>query len=204
MKQESSRIILICPSWTIRLGLSHIIDGEQGFHIVESMTNLSETNCGRIHELNPDIIILDPSVASAQELYNLKEHYSILNEHILLGVFNKAYSQEIIAQFDAFFTTDDTPATIINTITNASSSSGDGQLSESIGDGCVLSSREKEVLAEVAKGLTNKEIADNLSISIFTVTTHRKNISQKLGIHSIAGLTVYAVMNHIVSKEQIM
>ena len=61
-----------------------------------------------------------------------------------------------------------------------------------------LSSREREVLKEVAGGKTNKEIADTLCISINTVITHRKNISGKLGIHSVSGLSLYAVMNGII------
>ena len=65
-------------------------------------------------------------------------------------------------------------------------------------DSDVLSAREKEILAAVAHGKTNKEIADDLFISINTVVTHRKNIARKTGINSIAGLTVYAILNHIV------
>lgn len=58
-----------------------------------------------------------------------------------------------------------------------------------------VSAREKEVIREVAAGLTNKEIADRLCISINTVITHRKNISQKLGIKSVSGLSRYALIN---------
>lgn len=61
-----------------------------------------------------------------------------------------------------------------------------------------LSSREKEVLRELAGGKTNKEIAETLCISINTVITHRKNISGKLGIHGVSGLSLYAVMNGII------
>ena len=67
----------------------------------------------------------------------------------------------------------------------------------------ILSDREKEIVKEIARGLTNKEIADKLFISVFTVTTHRKNITQKLGIKTIAGLTVYALMNGLISPEEI-
>ncbi|MBR6458080.1 MAG: helix-turn-helix transcriptional regulator [Bacteroidales bacterium] len=67
----------------------------------------------------------------------------------------------------------------------------------------ILSEREKEIVKEVARGLTNKEIADKLFISVFTVTTHRKNITQKLGIKTIAGLTVYALMNGLISQTDI-
>lgn len=61
-----------------------------------------------------------------------------------------------------------------------------------------LSTREMEVLRELAGGKTNKEIADTLCISVNTVITHRKNISGKLGIHSVSGLSLYAVMNGII------
>ncbi len=66
----------------------------------------------------------------------------------------------------------------------------------------VLSDREIEVLRYVALGLTNKEISDELCISAHTVITHRKNITAKLGIKTIAGLAVYAVINSIISAEE--
>ncbi len=61
-----------------------------------------------------------------------------------------------------------------------------------------LSIREKDVVALVAKGLTNKEIADNLFISIHTAMTHRKNIARKLGIKTVSGITVYAILNKLI------
>ncbi len=66
-----------------------------------------------------------------------------------------------------------------------------------------LSEREKEVLVEVVNGLSNKEIADKLFISIHTVISHRKNISRKLNIHSPAGLTIYAIVNKLVDIEKL-
>lgn len=61
-----------------------------------------------------------------------------------------------------------------------------------------LSDREKDVLIQVVRGLSNKEIADVLCISMHTVVSHRKHITRKLNIHSTAGLTVYAIVNHLV------
>lgn len=58
-----------------------------------------------------------------------------------------------------------------------------------------ISQRERDIIREVASGYTNKEIADRLNISVNTVTTHRKNISSKLGIRSASGLSLYAMMN---------
>lgn len=62
-----------------------------------------------------------------------------------------------------------------------------------------LSEREQDVLIQIVKGLSNKEIADTLCISVHTVITHRKNITRKLNIHSTAGLTIYAIVHKLVN-----
>ena len=67
----------------------------------------------------------------------------------------------------------------------------------------VLSEREKDIIICVAKGLNNKEIADYLYLSVHTVTTHRRNISNKLQIHTTAGLIIYAIANKLVNIEEI-
>ncbi len=66
-----------------------------------------------------------------------------------------------------------------------------------------LSAREIEVLVLITKGLINKEIAEKLNISLTTVISHRKNITEKLGIKSVPGLTIYAVMNGYVEADSI-
>ena len=66
-----------------------------------------------------------------------------------------------------------------------------------------LSEREKEVIVCVVKGMANKEIADQLYISVNTVMTHRRNISRKLQIHSPAGLTIYAIVNGLIKLEDV-
>ena len=65
-------------------------------------------------------------------------------------------------------------------------------------EGYELSERETEVLVLLAKGCSSKEIADKLNISIHTVNTHRKNITRKTGIKSVAGLAVYALLHNLV------
>ena len=64
--------------------------------------------------------------------------------------------------------------------------------------GNVLSEREQEIVHWVVCGLSNKQIGERLFISPNTVLTHRKNIARKLDIHSVAGLTIYAIVNGIV------
>ena len=66
-----------------------------------------------------------------------------------------------------------------------------------------LSQREREIIVGVVKGKTNKEIADELCISVHTVLTHRRNIARKLEIHSPAGLVIYAIVNGIVRVDEV-
>ncbi len=70
-------------------------------------------------------------------------------------------------------------------------------------DTSCLSERELDVLKQVALGCSNKLIAEQLHISIYTVITHRKNITEKLGIKTISGLTVYAIMNKLIDPEDV-
>lgn len=66
-----------------------------------------------------------------------------------------------------------------------------------------LSERERDVVVCVAKGFSNKEIADRLCLSVNTVTTHRRNIARKLSIHTSAGITIYAIVNKLVTLEEV-
>lgn len=66
-----------------------------------------------------------------------------------------------------------------------------------------LGEREKEIIRCVARGLSNKEIADELCLSVHTVATHRRNITSKLGIHSSAGLTIFAILNKLVNLTEV-
>ena len=66
-----------------------------------------------------------------------------------------------------------------------------------------LSEREKDVIVAMVQGMSNKEIADHLYISINTVITHRRNIARKLQIHSPAGLTIYAIVNNLIDISNV-
>ena len=66
-----------------------------------------------------------------------------------------------------------------------------------------LSDRERDVIVSLVQGMSNKEIADHLCISVNTVITHRRNIARKLQIHSPAGLTIYAIVNNLVDISSV-
>lgn len=67
-----------------------------------------------------------------------------------------------------------------------------------------LSEREKEIIVALVTGMSNKEIAEHLCISVNTVATHRRNITRKLQIHSTAGLTIFAIVNGLVDLSRLL
>ncbi len=66
-----------------------------------------------------------------------------------------------------------------------------------------LTDREREIIVCVAKGLSNKEIANKLFLSVHTVATHRRNIASKLDIHSPSGLTIFAIVNNLIDLKDV-
>jgi len=110
------------------------------------------------------------------------------------------FDSEILSNFDDIIRVTDMPEAIIDTINKiagADSADNDNAQQES------LSERETEVLLQLVNGLSNKEIADKLNISIHTVISHRKNITQKTGIKSQSGLTIYALSNKVISLDNL-
>ncbi|MPM98776.1 hypothetical protein SDC9_145966 [bioreactor metagenome] len=66
-----------------------------------------------------------------------------------------------------------------------------------------LTNREKDILVLIAKGLKNKDIANQLNLSVHTTNSHRRNITRKTGIATVSGLTLYALFNNLISQEDI-
>lgn len=65
----------------------------------------------------------------------------------------------------------------------------------------LLSDRERDVLILIASGLSNKEVADRLGIGVRTAETHRERLMRKLSIHSVAGLTKFAIASGMVNLD---
>jgi DNA-binding NarL/FixJ family response regulator len=107
--------------------------------------------------------------------------------------------EELLRQFDGVVNIYDGQVQIIRKLQAAVEQGETNPYSDSHD----LSERERDVLILVAKGLANKEIAEQLNISIHTVMSHRKNITHKTGIKSVAGLTVYALLNNLLDQNDV-
>lgn len=132
-------------------------------------------------------------------LYRQLEECSELDDIAVIGIQSALCSEEVLRKFNAIITTHSTPEVIERTVCDTIVAPKERDYSDSH----ELSDRERDVLVLVARGLTNKEIASELVISPHTVISHRKNIVHKTGIRSVAGLTVYAVLNKLIDSEQL-
>lgn len=194
MRSNSKKALLIIPSIIMARGLESIFADMGEFETIGLLTDLSRSSETRLRNMDADIIIIDPMVFSFESRMSCR---SILAEHsnaAVIGFVSSPMSEESLKQFDDVIGPYDEPASIIKKMRAALESRQDTPKAE----GEELSQREKEILVCVAKGMLNKEIADAFNISIYTVITHRKNITRKTGIKTVAGLTVYALLNNLI------
>lgn len=149
-----------------------------------------------------DLILINPAVADHHARHSLKGLVS-QGRDIPVAAIAYAYAPAgEMEQYDAVIDiTDDKPAIVKKLrrcfLDRDSSPESPGH------DSAELSAREKEILACLASGHTNKEIAERNNISVHTVISHRKNISRKTGIKTVSGLTVYALLNNLINKTEV-
>ena len=191
MKREGKyNVVLIEPSEIIATGIAAIINGNPQFNVAQTLSDPSYYNSGNS---DIDIVIINPTVVDYNDRLDIRSWLGAGNT-ALVALTHSNYEESVLRQYDECIGIYDNTARIIQKLKNAieeKSKNPKSELNE-------LSSREKDILAAVALGKTNKEIADEFNISVYTVISHRRNISQKLGINSIPGLTVYAIMNKLV------
>lgn len=192
-KEGKYKIVLIEPSEIVATGIAAIIDRNPEFTVVKTLSNINYFNATG-HDV--DIVIVNPAVIDYNDRLDIRSCLNATNVAIV-ALTHSNYEESVLRQYNECIGIYDNYARIIQKLKNAmeeSSQSPKSDLNE-------LSGRERDILAAVAKGLTNKEIADEFNISVYTVISHRRNISQKLGINSIPGLTVYAIMNKLVDMS---
>lgn len=192
-KEGKYRIVLIEPSEIVAAGIAAIIDRNPGFTLVKTLSNIAYFNNAGT---NADIIIVNPAVIDYNDRLDIRSCLGAGNAAIV-ALTHSNYEENVLRQYDECIGIYDNSARITQKLKNALEENAQAPKSD-INE---LSGRERDILAAVAKGLTNKEIADEFNISVYTVISHRRNISQKLGINSIPGLTVYAIMNKLVDMS---
>ncbi len=198
MSKQIPVIAILAPNTLMGIGLRSILEKMlpfAAFKVCDSFAEISECEPEELFH----IFVSANIVVEQRDFFELRRHKTIIltsgtpHAQLLEGYpqINIAASQEEIEQG-------------IRNLHKAAH----GEVNRGINRGAqpphptpakeVLSSREVEVLRLLVEGLINKEIAERLNIALATVISHRKNIVEKLGIRSVAGLTIYAVMKRYI------
>ena len=183
MSQRSC--IIIHESPVIQNGLNSLL---QSFKADVREILLTCPDSGIIREWIGIIVLID---IKYQDIIQAHQVYLKRGNNLIIGLDFSDTPQLNPTHFDEVIFKSDNHGEIVSKIERHLSSLHSGQSNR-------ISSREREILKLVASGYSNKQIAAKLFISIHTVITHRKNITMKLGVKSISGLTLYAIINNIV------
>ena len=194
MKKNRINIAVTGESDIIYEGLTNILYRYGDYISFYRTENIDELDILMIR-VNINIAILNPGsiINRNRQFVKLRNKYK---NTLWLALVYSFIDTKLINEFDDLIYITDTNDLIFRKIDRFRNSN-----KEKVRDD--LSKREKDVLTHLVRGLSNKEIAEALNISIHTVISHRKNIAEKTGIRSLPGLTIYAISNKIipVTKE---
>jgi len=197
--ENKKRIVLIIPSDIIAKGFEGILAEQGDFLVQENLVDFSRGSEAKLRNLSPDVVIVDPAVFDFQSRKESRILIADCCDASVLALEGPSVTDDILKQFDGAISLYDDMACVARKINSAL----DSKQPDLATEGNELSVREKEILVCVAQGMLNKEIADKFSLSIYTVITHRKNITRKTGIKTVAGLTVYAILNNLIDINSV-
>lgn len=189
------RVAIVEPSTIIAEGVASLVGRGGEFEVVytgDDARQLAE----RFAVVEPDLVIVGSQAVGGVTLRTI---YPELQDVALVVLSTTVCDEEIMRQFDGVVNIYDNQVQVLRKLRAAIEQSDTNPYSDSHD----LSERERDVLILVAKGMANKEIAEALNISIHTVMSHRKNITHKTGIKSVAGLTVYALLNNLLDQNDV-
>ena len=196
---KNNKVLVVETSPLISSGLSSFFEGMNQFTVSAVVDNMEDLQDKMVIH-NPDILIINPIMIGYYAINNFFKNLSQNYPNIHCVALVTSYiDKNILRYFKEIVELSDNKQKVVNKLINLLNNSDETTSQENI----ELSNREVDVLVSVAKGMTNKEISDLLSISVHTVITHRKNIVKKTGIKSVAGLTVYALLNNLVEESEI-
>jgi len=195
--RTSSRIIIVHPSVIIREGLAAMI--REIFHLESMLVEKTESLDNYKDISNQKLIFLVDADLHEKSFVQRAKHFKLNNDIKSIIIRDPHSPSSCEPNCNCCFNTH-VPKIRLESLLRPfiEPTSKNTRINHTD-----LTGREIEVVKLVALGKTNKEIANELCISIHTVISHRKNITEKLGIKSISGLTVYAILNHFIDADTI-
>ncbi|NDW09552.1 helix-turn-helix transcriptional regulator [Dysgonomonas sp. 520] len=197
MSNTKKTLAVAETSYIIRKGLVHVLSQLPIVSKVVEIKEFENINY-QLDILKPDAIIINPMILGHTSKHDIKQQLKLDNETSIIALVYNMIDERFYRSYDAIIQINDSNVRIEETLTKALTKE-----SQTASDQSELSDREKEILVSIVKGMSNKEIADHHNISIHTVITHRRNIARKLEIHSVSGLTIYAIINKFINIEDI-
>lgn len=194
----SNRIIICEASEIITTGLYEIIQGISGCDVVARVDTPDQLT-EKVLSTDANMLIINTNLLGFTDRnlpQQLKKEYPQLTVIALMTTY---VEPSTLKPYDGVIEINDTKLKVINKMNQFAH---DAEKQDKTDD-VELSKREIDVLVAVAKGMMNKEIADQMNISIHTVISHRKNITRKTGIKSVSGLTVYALLNNLIDENEV-
>jgi DNA-binding NarL/FixJ family response regulator len=215
----SLRVLLVDDHRLMREGLRKILESTPGIEVVGEAED-GRSALAAVAEERPEVVVMDVGMAGMNGIdatQRLRKDHPEVRVVALSTHADKRYVRNMIrAGASAYVLKESASEDLLRAVRAAAQ--GEHYLSPQITGSLleswttpmvpesssvyeVLGAREREVLRHLAEGKTSKEIATQLGLSIKTVETHRRNITQKVGIHSIAELTKYAVREGLTTLE---
>ena len=218
-RRKKIRLLLADDHPVVRRGMRSCLEGIQHVEVVDEAVDGREA-LKKVKELAPDIVLMDidmPNMNGLEATQKIREEVPDTRVLILSVHSNKDYVLQIIRSgAQGYVLKDASPADLVRAIESVDNgepffSPDVSQIvlnqyleeagAEADGDTVKLTTRERQVLAMIAGGQSNKEMASSLGVGVRTIETHRERVMNKLDIHSVAGLTKYAITNGIVKLE---
>ena len=194
-EQNKYSIIIVDPSAIFSEGLSRILNSDPQCKVVDCFTDY-DSFAEKVWRLKADVILFNPIVKSSHKRFFIRNLLKECEDAAIIAIIYTVVSPNVISEFNESIDIFEKPENIIRKIKSSIEVRSRLQADSNTNE-IELSEREKEMLVSVAQGLTNKEIAEKYNISIHTVISHRKNISRKIGIRTVSGLTMYALLNNL-------
>ncbi|MDB6018146.1 MAG: DNA-binding response regulator [Pedosphaera sp.] len=219
-RKKRIRVLLVDDHPVVRRGIRSCLSNLDHLEIVGEAVDGKEA-IAKVNELKPDIVLMDidmPVMSGLEATRLLRSESPEIRVLILSVHSNKQYVLQIIQSgAQGYVLKDASPADLVRAIESVNG--GEVFFSPDISQIVLnqylveagsdddesaskrLTSREREVLAMIAEGQSNKDMANRLGVGVRTIETHRERVMDKLDIHSVAGLTKYAITNGIARLE---
>ncbi len=219
-RKKKIRLLLVDDHPVVRRGIRSCLNNLEHLEVVGEAVD-GEEAINKIRELKPDVVLMDidmPKKSGLDATRQLRKEMPEIRILILSVHSNKHYVLQIIQSGahgyvlkdaalpdlvraiesvsggEAFFSPDVSQIVLNQYLQEAGATDEEGGSRR-------LTSREREVLAMIAEGQSNKEMANKLGVGVRTIETHRERVMDKLNIHTVAGLTKYAIANGVARLE---